>query len=311
MSVVSAAELDRIADALESISADDRDDWVMCAMAVKSALGEDGFEIWDKWSRGSDKYKQKDALAVWKSVQPRGGVTIASLYWMARVAGWKPGEPPRRGRRTGGDALRAELLRQEQDRAQRQEAAVDRARSMIMRAERRTHPYLARKGFPDHIGLVEPERELLLVPMFHRRVSLAGLQTIGVDGSKFFLRGQKAKGAMHVLGTHQYGQEWYFCEGYATGLSIRAALDMLHVRNNNVAVCFSAASMMTAAMGAQVRKRYVVADNDASGVGERYAKRARARWWMPPSEGDANDFHLAEGLRALADALRELRLGRG
>ena len=302
-------ELDNIATALETISADDRDDWVMCAMAVKSALGDDGFEVWDNWSRRSDKYNAGAARSVWKSVKPSGGVTIASLYWLARQYGWKPGDAPPavlRGR-TRGHARREEMRVQEAERAKRQREAVARARAMLARAEQRTHPYLARKGFPHQLGLVDPETELLLVPMFQKRRTLAGLQTIGVDGTKLFLRGQRSKGAMYVMGTHKWNHEWYFCEGYATGLSIRAALDELHVRDNNVAVCFSANSMANAAVESKARSRYIVADNDTSGVGEKYADSTGLSWWMPPMVGDANDYHQFAGLRALAQAILELR----
>ena len=42
-------------------------------------------------------------------------------------------------------------------------------------------------------------------------------------------------------------------------------------------------------------------------VGEKYAKQTGLPYWMPPEPGtDANDYHQAHGVEALADALREV-----
>uniref|UniRef100_UPI000491DF60 PriCT-2 domain-containing protein n=1 Tax=Chitinilyticum litopenaei TaxID=1121276 RepID=UPI000491DF60 len=53
--------------ALAHIPAHDRDTWVCMAMAVKSELGEAGFNLWDDWSQSADNYQPKAARAVWKS----------------------------------------------------------------------------------------------------------------------------------------------------------------------------------------------------------------------------------------------------
>jgi putative DNA primase/helicase len=37
--------------ALAHIPAHDRELWVRIGMAIKSALGEDGFQVWDQWSQ--------------------------------------------------------------------------------------------------------------------------------------------------------------------------------------------------------------------------------------------------------------------
>lgn len=82
----------RIRDALRFIPADDRDLWVKIGMAVKSELGNDGFDIWNEWShiQGGDTYNLKDATAVWKSIKLSGRTTILSLYREARYHGWRP-----------------------------------------------------------------------------------------------------------------------------------------------------------------------------------------------------------------------------
>ena len=47
-------------------------------MAVKSELGDGGFEIWDTWSQQDDSYRPADARAVWRSIGPGGGITVAT-----------------------------------------------------------------------------------------------------------------------------------------------------------------------------------------------------------------------------------------
>ncbi len=84
--------LEDVRDALCYLSSDERDFWVQMAFAVKSEFGESGFEVWDAWSRGSDKYKQKDARAVWRSAKTYGGsgtVTIATLFKAAIDKGYQ------------------------------------------------------------------------------------------------------------------------------------------------------------------------------------------------------------------------------
>ena len=54
-------ELERIREALRYISPHERDIWLRIGMAVKSELGEDGFDIWSEWSQQVDSYNERDA----------------------------------------------------------------------------------------------------------------------------------------------------------------------------------------------------------------------------------------------------------
>ena len=61
-------------------------------------------------------------------------------------------------------------------------------------------------------------------------------------------------------------------------------------------VCFSAGNIPVVADWTRPKTRrsriMVIADNDASGAGERAAKKTGFRYWMPPVVGmDANDWH--------------------
>ena len=87
---MSQSTREEVAGALSWISPDDRDVWVRMAMACRSALGDDGWALWDEWSEGSESYRPRDAASVWRSVRPQGGVTAGSLFELARRAGWRP-----------------------------------------------------------------------------------------------------------------------------------------------------------------------------------------------------------------------------
>ena len=73
--------IERIKAALAYIPADDRETWLRMGMAIKDALGNNGFEVWDAWSTGADNYSAADARDVWKSIKPgRGGHWYAVSY---------------------------------------------------------------------------------------------------------------------------------------------------------------------------------------------------------------------------------------
>jgi hypothetical protein len=75
----------RIRDALYSIDPHDRDVWLECGMAIKDHLGEAGRQLWDDWSRQSDKYNERDQDRTWNSLK-RDGITIGTLFHHAQQA---------------------------------------------------------------------------------------------------------------------------------------------------------------------------------------------------------------------------------
>ena len=325
---------DTLRAALYSIPADDRDTWLMVRLVLKSAYGDAGFDMWDGWSRQSDRYKVADVRAAWKSCKPLGRLTIATLYHMAKENGWA-GQAPVMPRPTPEEIhrRREQARREAEERERAAQRAVDEATKMLQEAELGPHDYLARKGFPDAQGLIIAKDNLLLVPMRSLTGTLQSLQTITGDGSKKFLAGGKAKGAVHNLG--RSWTRWYV-EGYVTGLSVQAALKRMY-REDQVVVCFSAGNLPHVAppAGSTPRAQYVIADHDwwrcpkkecrakwdyeskrcpscgSSGVtepaGEKYAKQTGLPYWMPPEPGtDANDYHQAHGVEALAKELRRV-----
>ena len=171
--------------------------------------------------------------------------------------------------------------------ASRKEAAK-RACAMLNAATLSTHPYLARKGFPSHPGLVLNGE--LLIPMRDSRNyrCVLSAQRIAPDGAKLFVKGGQAAYACFVLGG---GDDLILCEGYATALSIMAALKSLY-RQARVAVCFSAGNIPAVARTLQAERKVVVADHDRSGTGQIAAEQTGLKWWMPEEIGaDYNDIY--------------------
>lgn len=257
-----------------------------------------------KWVRVRTQDKPKKKNGSYKYLGDVG--FVQNFATMTEAAMWKSGHNAGPIDRT---ALRTRIKLAEIDIKVRQEEARKTAEDMIRRAVHDIHPYLAAKGFPQERGLVLDGE--LLIPMreftFYRTVN--SLQRITAEGDKKFLSGGKAKGSVFFIGPMSGCAERWLVEGYATGLSLRAALREIH-RDAQVIVCFSDSNL--AHIGRIVKplrpKAHVFADNDESGAGERAARQTGLPWCMAPTVGDdANDFHQREGVRALAKLIQALR----
>jgi putative DNA primase/helicase len=202
-------------------------------------------------------------------------------------------------------AIRARAALDKAEALAKQSEARAKAEAMVKRATLDVHPYLAAKGFPQEKGLVLDGE--LLIPMreFRHYAQINSVQRIAADGTKLFLPGGKAKGSVFFIGP-LLAQERWLVEGYATGLSVRAALRELH-REAQVVVCFSAGNL--AHVGRLVKelrpKAYVFSDNDKSGAGANAAAETGLSFVMTMELGDANDYMQRHGVRALAKLIRE------
>ena len=183
-----------------------------------------------------------------------------------------------------------------------QRAAV-KAAEMVRQSRPAEHDYLHFKGLGDERGLVHQDGSLL-VPMRHWRTNaLVGLQVIRWDGDarkwdKRMLPGMRAKGATLRLGPPRAPRLW-LVEGYATGLSVLAALRAVRSRDA-VLICFSVGNLahVSSVLGGE---QSVFADHDASGAGQAAAMATGASWCMSPELGeDANDMHKRAGVFAVA-----------
>lgn len=207
-------------------------------------------------------------------------------------------------------AWRAKKQAAQQSAEQGYQRAAMRAQEMLRASRPAEHDYLHRKGFPAAQGFVDADGALLIPMRDVQTNALNGLQVIRWDEAirkfeKKMLPGMKAKSAVFRMGS-KHASETVLCEGYVTGLSIVEAMRSVGLQAA-VLVCFSATNLQHVAGGLR-GKRYVFADHDASGTGERCAQAAGLPYCMSPVEGeDANDLHQRAGLFAVAQQLMEVR----
>lgn len=98
-------DIERIRAALAFIPSTDRETWVQIGMAVKSELGDDGFNLWDGWSRSAPSYNEKDAKSVWRSFHSNG-ITIATRAPARQARKSSPGGGPPGRQRESHDSPR-------------------------------------------------------------------------------------------------------------------------------------------------------------------------------------------------------------
>jgi len=215
----------------------------------------------------------------------------------AEVSVWRSDAP-----RQQNTVLRSiNLARETMFDDQRQAAA--KAARILKDCSNAKHPYLKAKGFDDEYGNVCSinDKLFLCIPM-RIQGTLAGLQMIDEDGGKKFLKGQRTGDAAFTFdnkGPH------FLCEGYATGLSIRAAMKALK-RRYNLHICFSAGNMVKVA--SKLPGGFVIADNDKNKIGELAAQKIGWPYWMSDVEGeDANDTHQRLGLFRFSQELARLK----
>lgn len=154
------------------------------------------------------------------------------------------------------------------------------------------HPYLAKKGIGQNGARVTGDGRLI-VPLFHPDGHLTSLQYIDADGGKLYHSGGQTGGCYWMVGTMDEPGVLYVAEGFATAATIHEAT------NRPCIVAYSASNLVPVV--ATLRERHgtgqeivIVADNDASGTGQKYADQASAKYGarviIPPVEGDANDY---------------------
>jgi hypothetical protein len=86
------------------------EEWLQIGMAVHAELGDGAFSVWDQWSARGAKYPgSKQLESHWRSFTPGGGITGATLFKMARDAGWRPpGRPKASNGAAAGEEAAAE-----------------------------------------------------------------------------------------------------------------------------------------------------------------------------------------------------------
>jgi len=153
------------------------------------------------------------------------------------------------------------------------------------------HPYLRRKGIAPHGARVTGDGRLV-VPLYDADGVLASLQYIDNEGGKLYHPGGQTGGKFWVLGSMDEPGSIYVAEGFATAATIH------QVTSRPVVVAYSASNLVPVTGTLRnlhpTSELVIVADNDRSGVGQRYAEQASAKYGarivMPPVLGDVNDY---------------------
>ncbi|KIX48621.1 hypothetical protein SY87_07545 [Burkholderia pseudomallei] len=320
-------ERERAALALSAIPADlPRDTWWKLAAALKHEFGDEGFELFDGWSRTADCYDASAARDTWKSLKASGGIRIGSLYDIAKGYGFDPkahraaNGRPRAGESRAPQGRQSQTQPTEADEVRQRSQAAERARALWDGAVDApdNHPYLARKGVRAYgVRLYRGALRIagmacdgaLVVPLRNAQSELTSLEFISPDGEKRFLPGGAKAGAFHLFG--EDSRCVLIAEGYATAASAFEASGLA------VAIAFDAGNMTR--VGRALRQRYphaalvFAADNDAKADGSNLGLKAatdaaRAVGGMvavPPDGLDLNDLHRKDGLaavKALIDA---------
>lgn len=154
------------------------------------------------------------------------------------------------------------------------------------------HPYLAKKGIQTHGARITGDGRLV-VPLYDSDGTLATLQYIDHEGGKLYHPGGQTGGKFWMVGSLDEPGTLFVAEGFATAATIH------ETTNRPVVVAYSASNLVP--VTGTLREMYgatqdivIVADHDNSGVGQRYAEQASAKYGarmvMPPILGDANDY---------------------
>ena len=185
--------------------------------------------------------------------------------------------------------------------------------------------YITRKGV-DAEGCRYLGDGSIVVPLLRydepRETALRALQRIWPDGRKRFTKGFEKPGTCLRLGHVVVGERILVCEGYATGLSLRMAVD----RRLPVVVALDAGNLLPVAE--LLRQLYpdarllICADDDWQTHGnpgrDKALKAARAvgqadyvypvfrRVNRGPKDTDFNDLHAREGLACVRRQLRHV-----
>lgn len=291
-------------------------EWYPIAIAIKDALGENGFTLWDEWSRQGKGYNSSVVKSTWKSATPKpGGITAATLFRLARDNGYRPERPyvpptpEQMAAREAEQRARDEAAARELADTRRQ--AAKKAYGIWKNADKTVdlnHAYLQRKGIAEAElvrGIRQNEyqgQRQLVIPLYQGG-ELVSVQTINEAGGKHFLKGGEKSGSYAVLGNleREAHKGIVLAEGFATAASIRKATGAPVVIAFDSGNMIRIAENMASRLSAEQRVVFA-ADNDPSGTGLAAASQAavilgsRARIALPDfSPETVGRFQAAHG----------------
>lgn len=151
------------------------------------------------------------------------------------------------------------------------------------------HPYLVRKQVGSDMFLKQSDDRLVL-PVFDKDMKIRSLQFIDGSGKKHFLSGGETNGGFCFIGYSDTkispGSQLFVAEGYATAKTIQQQTGKPCI------VAFNAGNLpKVCKIFKDIYSLTIIADNDESETGERYAKQAEVPYILIPIKGmDANDY---------------------
>jgi len=77
-----------VEEALEYIASDEYTTWINVGMALKHALPEEGYELWEAWSQTSVYFESEQLPEKWESFDSEE-ITIGSIFHLAKQKGFK------------------------------------------------------------------------------------------------------------------------------------------------------------------------------------------------------------------------------
>lgn len=250
-------DIKTIEQALSYISAHDRDVWVTMAMAIKSELGDSGFEVWNSWSQTSNNYNKQDALNTWKSISPDGAVHIGTLYHVAKEHGFVFNDVKCSDYRLRERPLKDSLIAPTEENKKIEEAEKQALKIFNNSKPCNSHKYLTKKRIkpPHHARLnlaessecseqfwtkgndnklIKLQGNLLILPLMDIKAVIRGILAIDEEGRKSYQKGIKKSGLFTPV-TNGHTTPWdyvgniYVGEGIATMATIQEMTGCLSI----------------------------------------------------------------------------------
>jgi putative DNA primase/helicase len=194
-------------------------------MALKSEFGDTAYHIADDWSQTAQNYEPKSFKSVWRSINCSGGLSIATLFYLARENGWQ------RDQKRNLASSRTELLKLESLPKQNTEIY---AKKLWMAASRNDtyvaeHLYAKNKSI-GHAGgaargiaaggIIGRNTDAIIVPIRNIETDkFQGVQCVNSKGKKQTF-GRITGGVLLLGNTLDKTLEWYVAEGWATAFSV-------------------------------------------------------------------------------------------
>jgi len=299
---------DYIHSALNFIPSHDRDTWIKVGMAIKSELGDDGFDLWNLWSQTADNYSAPDAHTAWQSFSIDGEIKIGSLFFIAEQYGFINQFIPSASKEIL-DKKHQNSINTTPVKTNGTLGVAHKCSELWNKAQpaNPSHPYLTSKAVSAY-G-IRQSSDQLLIPLYDHNNHIICIQFIYPNGKKQFITGGKVKSGHFAIG--EPTEIIYLCEGYATGASIHQASGC------QVVVAFTVGNLQLVAEMLTKRhpnnKVIICADNDSSSgkntgisTAKKSAEKLNLRWTYPVLNESKCDFNDLANTKGLGEVISQL-----